>query len=201
MRIKKQGISAARLDEIMEFAVARKRETADEGGIFGFGWAELHSEEGDLLQVVEFANRITDVGDEYYVKRGIAAVAPAAPADVNKITGMRLGTGSTAASKNGAGAAIVTYATGSNVAISSSFPTATQIGAGTGWRATYKSDWGAGVAAVSGLNEVVLTNETPLTNVAGAAANTIARALLSPVVNKGANDTLAVTWQHDLLGA
>lgn len=196
-----QGISKARMSDIIEYANVKRHETKDEGGIFGWGWAELHSEEGDLLQVVEFGNRITDVGDEYYCKRGIAAVAPAAPADVNKVTGMRLGTGSTAASKNGAGAAIVTYQTGSHLALDATFPSAATIGAGLGWRATYKTTWGAGVATASGLAEAVITNETPLTNVAGTAANTISRALLSPTVNKGANDTLAVTWQHDLLGA
>lgn len=199
--IQKQGISPARMRDIVDFAMDKKFATSDVGGIFGWGFAELHSEEGDLLQVVEFANRITDVGDEYYAKRGIAAVAPAAPADVNKVTGMRLGTGVTAASKNGAGAAIVTYTTASQVAIDASFPTAATIGAGLGWRNTYKSTWGTGVATASGLAEVVITNETPITNVAGTAANTISRALLSPTVNKGANDTLAVTWQHDFVGA
>jgi hypothetical protein len=29
----------------------------------------------------------------------------------------------------------------------------------------------------------------------------VSRALLSPVVNKGASDSLAVTWNHTLLGA
>lgn len=201
MLTRKQGISKARMRDIVEFATERRRQTRDEAGIFGWGWAELHSGEGDLLQVVEFANRITDVGDEYYAKRGIAAVAPAAPADVNKISGMRLGTGTTATAKNGAGAAIVTYTTASHLALDATFPSAATIGAGAGWRNTFKTTWGAGVATASGLAEVVITNETPLTNVAGTAANTPSRALLSPVVNKGASDTLAVTWQHDLLGA
>jgi hypothetical protein len=44
-------------------------------------------------------------------------------------------------------------------------------------------------------------NENVLTNATTAAANTISRALLSPVVNKGASDTLTITWQHDALGA
>lgn len=114
-------------------------------------------------------------------------------------SGMRLGTGTTAVAKTGAGAAIVTYVSGSNVAIDGGFPTSALSGSSR--RIQYKTTWGAGVATASGIAEVVLTFEQPLTDVAGTAANTVSRALLSPVVNKGASDTLAVTWNHDLLGA
>lgn len=119
-------------------------------------------------------------------------------------SGMRLGTGSTGVAKTGAGAAIVTVGTGSNntKAFDGTFPQSSQPGgAGTARRIQYKTTWAAGDATQNGLNEVVITNEQPLSQVAGTAANTYSRALLSPVVNKGASDTLAVTWNHDLLGA
>lgn len=120
------------------------------------------------------------------------------------VSGMRLGTGSTAAAKTGAGAAIVTYVSAitASKAIDGGFPTSSQPGgAGTARQIQWKTTWNAGEATQNGLAEVVLTVEQPLTDVAGSAANTIARALLSPTVNKGASDTLAVTWNHNILGA
>jgi len=62
-------------------------------------------------------------------------------------------------------------------------------------------DANAGTATASGLNEVVIVNENVFADATTAAANTISRALLSPVVNKGASDSLAITWNHTLLGA
>ena len=163
-------------------------------GITGYGVAQLFNGDMDLVNEIEFTNIVTDTGDTYYAQRG-ASGTPTAP------TGMRLGTGATAVAKNGAGAAIVTYVTASHVALTGGTPTAATKGAGLGARITWQATWGAGVATANSIAEVVLTNESPLTNVAGTAANTLSRALLSPTVNKGANDTLVVTWYHDLLGA
>lgn len=168
--------------------------------IKGYGVAELWSPSlyvpGKMLlaQRVEFENLVTQVGDQYYAERAAGIASPPA-----QVTGMRLGTGTTAVAKTGAGAAIVTYVTGSNVAITGGFPTSALNGSSR--RIQWKSDWAAGVATATGIAEAVITNETPLTNVAGAAANTIARVLLSPTINKGASDTLSITWNHDLLGA
>ena len=162
--------------------------------IRGHGVAILRDPSGLLKAKIRFGNLITQVGDEYYGERAAGIASPP-----DQVTGMRLGTGSTAPAKTGAGAAIVTYVSGSNVAIDGGFPTSALQGSAR--RITWESSWGAGVATANGIAEVVLTNETPLTNVAGAAANTIARALLSPTVDKAADDTLTVTWHHDLLGA
>jgi hypothetical protein len=194
-------LSRAKFADILAVEHGVDLDEYERASMRGIGMWELTGPTGELLELGVFENKITDVGDEYYAKRGAAAVAPAAPADVNKITGMRLGTGATAASKAGAGAAIVTYTTASHLAVDASFPTLTNLGTGVGWRIQYKTTWGAGVATASGLAEAVITNETPLTNVAGSAANTVSRALLSPTVNKGASDTLALTWNHDFLGA
>jgi hypothetical protein len=119
------------------------------------------------------------------------------------VSGMRLGTGVTAVAKTGAGSFIGTVGTGTNnsKALDANFPTSSQPGgAGTLRQIQYKTTWAAGDATQNSLSEVVITLEWPLTQVAGTAANTISRALLSPVVNKGASDTLAVTWNHNLLG-
>jgi hypothetical protein len=116
-------------------------------------------------------------------------------------TGMRVGTGVTAPATTGAGAAIVTYNTGlvQDKAFDATYP---QSSLSTDTRViTYKTTFNAGEATQTALGEVVITTEQPLSDVAGTAANTISRALLSPTVNKGASDTLAITWTHNLLGA
>ena len=159
----------------------------------GWGFYTLFSEDGDVICEGTFENLITEVGDEYYGERAAGIATPP-----DQVTGMRLGTGTTAVAKTGAGAAIVTYVTGSDKAIDGSFPTSALSGSAR--RIQWKTTWAAGEATASGIAEVVITNEDPLTDVAGTAANTISRALLSPVVNKGASDTLAVTWNHDLEG-
>lgn len=190
----------AGIKDIMEQASVMHRPHADRMGIWGHGRAILRSPSiyvpGKMLiaQVVDFENLITEIGDQYYGER--AAGIGSSPAQVS---GMRLGTGVTAVAKTGAGAAIVTYTTGSSIAISGGFPTSSKPSSAR--RIQWQTLWAAGIATVSGLAEVVITNEVGLTNVAGTAANTISRALLSPMVNKGASDTLTVTWNHDLLGA
>jgi hypothetical protein len=113
-------------------------------------------------------------------------------------TGMRLGTGGTAAAKTGAGAAIVTYITASHQALDATFPQSSLNGASR--RIQYKVTWAAGTATNAAITESVLTNETPLSNVAGAAADTLSRVTFT-AINKAAGDTLTNTWSHDLLGA
>lgn len=174
-----------------------QRPHVDPVGIIGEGWFELRDEAGDLKELGVFANLITDIGDNYYMERAAGISSPP-----NQVTGMKLGTGTTAVAKNGAGGAIVTYAgTGvtASKAIDSTWPQATL--SVPGCQIQWKTSWSAGQVTVNALAEVVLSNETSLADDAGTAANTIARALLSPVVNKGASDTLAVTWNHLGLGS
>lgn len=114
------------------------------------------------------------------------------------VTGMRLGTGTTAAAKTGAGAAIVTTISASQQALDGGFPTSALNGSSR--RIQYKVTWAAGTATNAAIAESVITNETPLTNVAGVAADTIARVTFT-AINKAAGDTLTNTWSHDLLGA
>lgn len=170
------------------------RVNGERGSIKGWGFWELHNEDGLLVARGEFENLITQVGDQYYGER--AAGIGGAP---GQVTGMRLGTGSTAASKTGAGAAIVTYLSGTATAIDGTYPQSALSGGSR--RITWKTTFGAGVGTASGISEVVLTIESPLTDVAGSAANTIARVVLSPTINKGATDVLSITWNHDLLGS
>lgn len=180
------GLAAPSMDEIV--------------GLRGFGHWQLHDEDGNLKDAGFFQNLITDVGDEYYGERAAGIASPP-----NQVTGMKLGTGTTAVAKTGAGAAIVTYAgTGitASRAIDGSYPTSSQPGgAGTARQIQWRTTWSAGECTVNALAEVVLSNQTALADSAGTAADTIARALLSPTINKGASDTLTITWNHNLLGA
>lgn len=164
------------------------------GEIVGHGFWELFDADGDRVDYGEFANLITQVGDQYYGERAAAIASPPA-----QVTGMQLGTGTTAVAKTGAGAAIVSLVTASLVAIDGSFPTSALSGSSR--RIQWKTTWAAGTATATSISEVALVNQSTGTQTVVPAANTIARALLSPVVNKGASDTLAITWNHDLLGA
>jgi len=142
---------------------------------------------------IEGRNLVTQYGDQYYGDRA------AAIGSIDAVTGMRLGTGSTAAAKTGAGAAIVTYLSASQKALAGSYPQSSlESGAR---RITYQCVWAPGEATSSTIREVVLTNEDPLTNVAGVAGDTVSRFVFPSNIDKQAADTLTVTWHHDLLGA
>lgn len=149
---------------------------------------------GEKVDEGFFDNLITQIGDQYYGERAAGIASPPA-----QVTGMQLGTGTTAVAKTGAGAAIVTVVTSSLVAIDSGFPTSALSGSSR--RIQWKVTWAAGVATSNNISEVALVNQSTATQTAAPASATIARALLSPVVNKAAGDTLAITWHHDLLGA
>lgn len=151
--------------------------------------AQMIDEDGNVKSTV-VSNLITTVGDIMYAHRGAGiAAAPNAP------TGMKLGTGSTAVAKTGAGAALVTYLTASQHAFDATFPSiASNV-------VTYKCTYVPGEATSgSAITEAVIVNET-LTNATSAAAATISRALIAGVGSKAAGDTLILTWTHTALGA
>lgn len=144
------------------------------------------------------ANLITTAGDEHYIRRG-AGVGGSA------VSGMRLGTGSTAAAKAGAAASIGAYIAGSAVPLTADSPTVSAVSANAGWRAVYRATWPAGTATSTGIREVVLTNASPLQDSAGTATTTISRALIDdgsggPIL-KAADESLTLTWTHTFLGA
>ena len=138
-------------------------------------------------------NLVTDHGDEWLASRAYDDT-------VDIVTGMRLGTGVAAAAKNGAGSFIGVYLTGSNEDLDSAATDATK-GAGAGWRTTFICTWIAGDITDSAIAEVALADETPLTDVQGTAANTVARYVFAATIDKQAGDSLEVTWQVDILGA
>ncbi len=162
-------------------------------GIKGTVKWELFDKDGNLRDHGVTNNLVTQIGDQMYGERGVGITAVAIP------TGMKLGTGSTAPAKTGAGAALVSYLTNSHQAFDASYPASSLSGSAR--RITYKSTFAAGKATSgSAITEVVIVNEA-LANSTSAASATIARALLSGVAAKGADDVLVVTWTHDLAGS
>lgn len=164
--------------------------TDDKSTIHGLVVAELRGPDGKLKARCETRNLITSVGDQFYAGR--AALSTGLPAQV---TGMKLGAGSTAVAKTGAGAALVTYLSNSHQAINGGYPTA--VAGVVTWQAVFA----AGKATTaSPITEAVLCTDA-LADATSSAANTIARVLLSGIGSKGASDTLTVTWTHTILGA
>lgn len=166
----------------------------DKSGIRGLVVWELYGPDGEVIQSGQVKNLVTQIGDQFYGERAAGIASPPA-----QVTGMHLGTGTTAVAKTGAGAAIVTYITGSNVAIDATWPTSALQGSSR--RIQWRTTWNPGVATNSAISEVVLVNVNIATDAGTGASNTIARAIFSPAINKGAANALSVIWNHDLLGA
>ena len=188
-----------RITDAFTIALDRAREMSSGLSLVGFGTVELYDEYGRLKSIQPFANLITDAGDLYYAGKAIVGISPANPSAPTAVNGMKLGTGTTAVAKAGAGGALVTYKTASNVAFDATFPSTSNLGAGLGVNAVYKTTWGAGIATDTALTEAVIVNDQA-TNATTTAANTISRVVFT-AVNKGASDTLAITWNHKFLGA
>lgn len=185
------SIDATAMRDNIVTACTSSRPTVDTATIRGYLLVEVHGPDGALKQRMETRNLVTEVGDTYFGERGAGlAGAPAVT------TGMQLGTGTTAAAKTGAGAAIVTLVASSLVAHGT--PTSS-LAAGKR-RIQYVTTWAAGVATANAIAEVVLTNQATATQTAAPASATISRALLSPTVNKAAGDSLTITWNVELQG-
>lgn len=165
----------------------------------GHGTWEL-VRDGEVVETGVFHNLVTQVGDQYYGERAAGGIAGSPISSLPaQVTGMQLGTSTTAAAKTGAGAAIVTLVASSLVALDSGFPTSALSGSSR--RIQWKVTWAAGTATSSTINEVALVTQATGTQTAAPAASTVARAVLSSTVDKQAGDSLAITWNHDILGA
>jgi len=162
-------------------------------GSIGHIHAVLRGPDGKVKFEERGSNLVTDYGDEFLATRAYDNA-------VNIVTGMKLGTGSTAAAKNGAGATLVTYISGSQEALDAA-ATDASLGAGAGHRVQYVCTWAAGDVTNSAIREVTLTNQTALADDTGSAGVTVARFVFSSAIDKQAGDSLEVTWNIDILGA
>lgn len=187
-------------DAFLEACSMARRALADHGGLLGYGTIVLTDGDGQVISAQPFTNLITDVGDAYYAAKAITGtfsngVTNSAP---TIMAHMKLGTSTTAASKASTGAAIVTTIASSSTAFDATYPSSSNLGAGLGVNAVYKTTWAAGASTNSAITEAVISSDT--STGAGSAANTISRVVFT-AVNKGASDTLAITWNHKFLGA
>jgi hypothetical protein len=178
--------------DVLLAEASRARKHGDLIVIEGFVLCEWFDEDGVKFHESAQKNLITSYGDSWYIGR--AALSSGQPAAA---TGMKLGTGSTAVAKTGAGAALVTYLSGSNKAFDATFPS---VAANV---ATYKRTYAAGEATSAGTNitEAVVVNDTIATDATSAVGATISRVLLASPAPKAAGDSLAVTWTHTFTGA
>lgn len=173
--------------------------TAYHGEFTGHVLVQLFDADGNLKAERRGENLITDAGDLYYAGKAIVGISPANPSAPTAASGMKLGTGSTAAAKSGAGGALVTYISGSNNPFDSSFPATQNLGAGLGVNGQYKTTWAAGDTTNSAITEAVIVNDAG-TDATSTAGNTYHRITFT-AINKAAGDSLVITWNAKFLGA
>lgn len=177
----------------------RRRSHGELVTVRGLVVVELFDEFGRIKSYQEIPNLVTTFGDEYIAKRTAAAVSPAAPSDVTKVSKMQLGTGTTAVAKAGAGSTIVTFIANSGIVFDATYPQLIDETGDTGWSIRYKTTWAAGTATNSAITEAVITTQTGV-NTAATATDTISRVVFT-AIDKQAADSLAITWNHKILGA
>lgn len=183
-----------RVRDAFTIAMSRARALKSDTGMVGYGVVELYGADGALKQVEPFANLITTAGDEYYAKRAAAGIGTPNLSQPTLVNGMKLGTGTTAAAKSGAGAALVTYEAGSEELFDTTHPSVVDETGDTGWSVEYKVTWEAGNVTETALTEAIICTDANVDE-ASTAAETISRVVFS-AINKGASDTLAITWKH-----
>ena len=144
-------------------------------------------------------NLVTTAGDGYYAGKAITGISPANPSAPTAASGMKLGTGTTAAAKSGAGAALVTYISGSNNPFDSSYPQTEDLSGDTGFNAVYQTTWAAGDVTNSAITECVIVNDAG-TDATSTAGNTYSRVTFT-AIDKTATDSLIAVWKHKFLGA
>jgi hypothetical protein len=171
---------------------------AEKAGLQGEALIQVIGPDGEVKDERTAKNLITDAGDLYYAAKAITGIAPASPAAPTAMSGMKLGTGTTAAAKSGAGAALVTYISGSNNPFDASFPATQNLGAGLGVNGQYKTTWAAADVTNSAITEAVIVNDAA-TDATSTAANTTHRVVFT-AINKTASDSLVITWNAKMLG-
>ena len=187
----------ARVREAVMAGLEMAKNMTDRVGLVGYG-AVVLSRRGRAIDIEPFANQITTWGDQYYATRGAAGIGTPNISQPSLLDGMKLGTGVTAASKSGAGAALGTYISGSNQVFDTTHPALTDLTGDTGFDLTYKCTWAAGDVTNSAITEAVLVDDAD-TDATSAAGATVARVTFT-AKNKTVDDALAITWAHTFNG-
>jgi len=165
-------------------------------GLTGVIRYKLFGQDGKLKQEGKGCNIVTTQGDNYFVDRLSDAGGVA-------VKLMALGTGAANVAKadtwvsgpfatNGS----ATTGKGSVAAVTNS---------GTPGNLQYVGTFAAGYATQDGITRAILTNLDPSADGNGTPNATttfcVAHGTVTPTVNKGANDTLVITWDVSFLGA
>lgn len=159
--------------------------------IKGSGWWLLRKD-GLIVSRGSVDNIVTEVGRRYFAER--AANITGMPA---QITGAQLGTGTALPTGAGAGSAIGAYIAGTSVATAAGYP-AVEWTIARARRVIWRFYWPTG--ALWTATEIVMHNQAVATDAAAPEANTIARALLAPAVQKPADQEYEFFWQEDVMG-
>lgn len=197
--VRSQGPDGVKLQAHGPDGVKLQGEGARRSEFVGSVLVQLRDRHGNLKEERRGTNLITDAGDLYYASKAIVGISPANPAAPTAMSGMKLGTGTTAAAKAGAGAALVAYISGSNNPFDATFPVIQNLGAGLGVNGQYRTTWAAGDVTNSAITEAVIVNDAA-TDATTTAANTSHRIVFS-AMNKLTTDSLIITWNAKLLGA
>jgi hypothetical protein len=157
---------------------------------------ELFDHEGNLKQEGKGCNIVTTQGDDYFVDQ----LSDASGGAVDLIA---LGTGTATVDKADTWVSGPFSANGSAVGTAGGVSAATN--SGTPANLQYVGTFAAGYATQTGITRALLTNLDPSADGNGTPNGTttfaVAHGTISPTVNKGASDTLVVTWDISFLGA
>jgi hypothetical protein len=165
-------------------------------GLKGVVRYRLFDKDGNLKQEGKGCNIVTTQGDNYFVDQ----LSDSGGAAISLIA---LGTGTAAVGKADtwvggpfSGNGTITAGGGSVAAVTN---------AGTPGNLEYMGTFAAGYATQDGITRAILINMNPSADGNGTPNGSttfcVAHGTVSPTVNKGASDTLVITWDITFLGS
>lgn len=165
-------------------------------GLKGVVRYKLFDKDGNLKQEGKGCNIVTTQGDNYFVDQ----LSDSGGAAVDLIA---LGTGTAVVGKADTWVSGPFSANGSAAAGKGSVAAATN--AGTPGNLQYVGTFAAGYATQDGITRAILINMDPSADGNGTPNGSttfcVAHGTVSPTVNKGASDSLIITWDVTFLGA
>ena len=171
------------ITDIVRISKGRGRPLASALTMTGKVRLELRGPDGNIKEVRETNNLVVNTGEIYV--RNIWLAHEGGPAAPTAMASMKLGTNNTAPAEGDT--LLNTYLVDS-VRSGASF----SVAAGATSRMDYTCDWAAGVGTtLNGIQEVGIFNDTANAN----SGTMLARAIISPLIDKGDSDTVTVTWQ------
>lgn len=170
----------------------------DKSAIKGVIRYTLFDKDGNIKQQGETRNIVTNQGDDYYVDR----LSDAGGGTAKQFS---LGTGTATVGKSDTWVSGYFSNNGTAIAGSGAVAVTTHPTAGSENTLRYTGTFVPGYATQDGISRIGLSNMAPAADGNGTPNATttffIAHGTITPTVNKGASDSLVVTWDHIFLGA